>query len=333
MRIVPIEEIGQKKWDAFVDASDQAWFFHLYDLIKAKAFWPNHRNDSFAVIDDNEKICGIFPLHHISGTRMKIFPHHTLNSLGSMAVDNANAGTKRETKIWDFCKDHLIKKYKNTGTIRLDMWVNAMIPSLRGERCPQVNPLVLHGFDNALTQTWVVDLRKPEEELLSAMAENYRSSLRKAEKENTLIRQATASEKDLSAYYELHTETVGRSRINPHPRAYFENIWSRFVQLGLCKILMAHSDDKIIAAINYACYKGAAIYWTGAATKNAYDLHANHLLHWQMIKTLKQEKYEWVEIGEAIFNGENSKHISISDFKSRMGGALYPYYKASMKIK
>lgn len=332
MRIVPIEEAGQRKWDDFVSSCDQAWFLHLYDVIKAKNMWPRHRNDSFAVVEETGRIGAIFPMHHISGTRKKIIPYHMLNSLGGMAVRNEYAGTKQEDKIWDFCKDHISQTHKSTGTAQIEIWLNAMIPSLRGEKCPRVNPLVMRGMDNILTQTWVVDLRKSEDELRAAMAKGFRESLKKSENANLQIREAAPSQDDLNNYYKLHADTCTRSKIDPHPIAYFRHVWETCLKDKKCRVIFAEHKGEIVSAINYVNYKKAGAYWTGASSQKALELCANHALHWYMVRFLKADGCEWAEIGEAVFSGGDDKHIAISDFKSRMGGTLYPYYKASMKI-
>lgn len=334
MKIVPMEQLGREKWDAFVVASDQAWFHHLYDLILAKSFWPHHINDSFAIMDDTDQICAIMPIHRICTVRKKILPWHVMNSLGGMAVHNDAVGTKREDKIWQAVFSHVVGQGGYRHVQCFEMWLSPMSPAFQGKNCPLVNPLVPRGMCNTLTQTWVVDLMQDEDDLRSATAENFRRALRKAQSIDTLsIREAQCHLDDLDKYYRLHELTYARSSLSPHPRAYFEHIWERIFSQGNCRILFAEERGEVIAAINYARTKNACMYWTGASSQRAYDLYANHLLHWTMLMRLKAAGCEWAEIGEAIFRSENEKHKSISDFKSRMGGRLYPYYKGMLSRK
>ena len=328
MEIVAIEQLGREKWDSFVAHSDQAWFFHFYDLIAAKATWPRHANDSFALLDDQKQVLAVMPLHRIGGRRKKIIPYDIANSLGGIVMRNDVIGTKRVEKIWEFCLSHIAALYQKAPVKQLEMWLSPMAPALRGERCPLVNPLVPHGMTNALTQTWVVDLSRGEDALRAATAKGFREALKKAEANGALrIREARPDADDLARYYTLHETTCSRSALASHPRAYFDAIWNTLLPDGKCKILFAEENGEVVSAINYAVAKDACAYWTGASSQRALDLCANHLLHWTMLLNRKAEGCRWAEIGEAVFASDNSKHVAISDFKSRMGGDLYPYYK------
>lgn len=333
MKIVPMEQLGREKWDAFVAASDQAWFYHLYDLIKAKAYWPQHVNDSFAVLDDMDHVQAVMPIHRICGKRKKILPWDILNSLGGLAVCNNAVGTKNEEKIWAFCLAHIMGSSSHKNIQFFETWLSPMAPILRGENCPIVSPLVLRGMHNTLTQTWVADLKFTEAELHMRLAKGFRESLKKADKVGVKVLEARPSREHLDLYYNLHRETCARSSIAPHPYDYFAHIWGTLLPNGSCRVLFAIYNDEVVSAINYAVNKGAGAYWTGASSQQALDLCANHVLHWNMLRTLKAQGCEWAEIGEAIFRSENEKHKSISDFKSRMGGRLYPYYKGMLSRK
>lgn len=333
MKIVPMDQVGRETWDAFVAASDQAWFFHSYDLITAKTAWRHHKNESFAVLDEAGRVQAVLPLHRIESFRKKILPVHVLNCLGGLAVANDVAGTRREDKIWDSCLAHVVNGIPHKHVDRIEFWLSPMAPALRGEDCPLVNPLVPRGALNMLTQTWVVDLREGEQAVHARTAKGFRESLKKAESANLEIIEAGHDRDLLDIYYALHVETCARSSLRPHPFSYFEEVWTTLLPAGQCQILFARYEGRVVSAINYALGKNAGAYWTGVSSQQALDLCANHLLHWHMLKYLMAHGYAWAEIGEAIFRSENAKHVSISDFKSRMGGHLYPYYKGALSRK
>ena len=43
--------LGKDKWDTIVNASDNAWLWHLYDFQDILCTWASRADKSFAVLD------------------------------------------------------------------------------------------------------------------------------------------------------------------------------------------------------------------------------------------------------------------------------------------
>lgn len=326
------EKVGKEKWDAFVDASDEAWLWHRFDLQDALATWPGRRDMSFALLDRNSggRIVVVVPLHLIRKRIARTIPWNMLDSLGGPALAN-DLGRKERRKTIESVRDCLIGLASSHGAREIHLAIAPMTPAFRGERCPRVNPLLEMGCENTLTQTWVVDLRANKEVVWEHMEGRARTAIRKAEKTGVKVRVADKPE-DLDLYYRLHCETYKRTGVPPHPRSYFEAIWNGFQKVNLARILFAELDGEVVAAESFGVYKKATVYWTGASSGKGLSVEANSLLQWTAMQWMIENGIEWYETGEAFPNLRGGKLKGLSDFKRSFGGVLYPFYRGRIEI-
>lgn len=324
------KDLGAEDWDALADASDEAWLWHRYDLQDALGTWPGSTDESFAVTDiESGQAVALVPLRRITKRFAGIWPVHVLESLGGIAVRNAT-GEKRRRAILEAARDWLATRVGKGTCVEARVSLPAMAPAWRGPNCPRVNPLLEIGCDNALSQTWVVELGAGEETVWKGMEGRARTAVRKAEKAGVTVRAAGPADRPL--YYRLHRETYRRTGVPPHSEAYFEAIWSRFLAKNLARVWIAELNGEPVAAENFGVYKKAAIYWTGAANEKGLEAEANSLLQWTAMQWMMRNKIEWYETGEAFPHLNGGKAKGLSDFKKGFGGSLYPYYKGRLKI-
>lgn len=325
--IVSRHDIGQEHWDYFVDSSDEAWLWHRFDLQDALSTWPGRRDLSFAVLDRDSggKIVAVVPLHLIERRLARFFSWNVLDSLGGAACSN-NLGMKYKKKIIECVYAQCLTFARQHDVLEINLALSPMAPAYRGEGCPWVNPLLHMGCENTLTQTYVIDLKKPEGDIWSGMYKHCRTHVRKAEKEGCIVREADAF-LDIGRYYEMHCETYHRTGAIPHPFVYFKQIWEKFSCKGYSRFFLAECDGKLVAADNEVFYKGAVCGWTAAGCQRALEIGANNLLHWYAIRFAQKNGYEWYESGEGFPNVRTGKLKGLNDFKESFGGKLVPYYR------
>lgn len=326
MRAVSRQEVGQAAWDAFVEASDEAWLWHRYALQDALVTW-GRQDLSFAVCDEaaGDAILAVVPLHLSTGRFLGLWPWHILQSMGGPALQN-DLGRKHRKKLLDFIRSQALDLAAHHHCAEVNFALSPMAPAYRGERCPRVNPLLEMGCENTLTQTWVVDLRVGEDILWQKLEKRARTAIRKAEKNGVRVRPADRPE-DLDTYYDLHCQTYRRTGATPHPRAYFAAIWRDFLPHGYARIFLAEWEGNVVGAENFGVYKGAAIYWTGAASDQGLAVEANSLLQWTAMQWMIRHGLAWYETGEAFPHLQGGKLKGLNDFKRSFGGELYPYYR------
>lgn len=323
------DEVGQAAWDAFADATDEAWLWHRFDMQTALATWPGRSDRSFAVMDAHQgALLALVPVHLTQNTRARLITLKTLNSLGGPACANG-LPEKVRRGLQQSLRDYLVALARQCGAMDVNLALAPLAPAYRGDRCPRVNPLLHFGCDNTLTQTYIIDLRRSEEELWQGLFASCRNQIRKAETEGYTIREAD-SIADIERYYEMHLETYGRTGATPHPFAYFQQIWEKFTCQGYSHIFLCERGGEIVAAANVGAYKGAMIYWTGAGKTPLPSRGVNNLLQWHAIGYARKHGYEWYESGEAFPNLSSGKLKGLNDFKRTFGGELYPYYQGRL---
>jgi hypothetical protein len=329
VRIIGRQQVDRDHWDAFANASDEAWLWHRYDLQDALASWPGSRDESFALDDEEEGLVGLVPLRRITRRTAGLVTVHILDSLGGVALRN-RLGDKARRRLLQTACERLKERAQHGICLDVRLTLPAMAPGRRGASVPRVNPLLTMGCRNALTQTWVVDLSGGRDAIWMAMEGRARTAVRKAEKFGVTVRAAEAD--DLDTYYRLHLETYSRSGLTPHPRRYFELIWRHFLSSGLARVWIAMLDGAPIAAENFGIYKQAAIYWTGAASAKGLEVEANSLLQWTAMQWMMDNDVCWYETGEGFPQVGAGKSKGLNDFKKSFGGEMYPYYKGNLPI-
>jgi hypothetical protein len=155
--VVSRGEVGRDAWDEFVDVSCDAWLWHRYDLCEALGEWESSEDASFALRDDG-RLLAIMPLRVVSYRRLRVVQACDVESLGGPAVapgvGRRLARTAREAAVRE-------ARHRGPGsTLQLRVALPPLAPSLRGAEGPRVNPVLSLGFENSLTQTWMVDLRR-----------------------------------------------------------------------------------------------------------------------------------------------------------------------------
>ena len=296
-------EVGAGPWDAFVDATDEAWLWHSWALIEALRTWRESVDESFAVVASSGEILAVMPMRRVPIRIARVVNAHDLESLGGPAFAD-DLGRKRRTAVGAAIVAHLgeLSSWHRLRQARLSL--SPLAPKFVGPQCPAVNPLLELGGENVVSQTWIVDLSRAPNALWESMEGRARTAVRKAESSGVSVREGTSD--DLDAYYEMHCETYARTGQPPHPRDYFASIWRDFLGRDRAVVLVAEQDGSPVAAQNFAVFKGAAAYWTGAATGAGLRVGANNLLQWEGLKRLAERGAAWYEAGEAFFGGEDA---------------------------
>jgi hypothetical protein len=319
--IRPRSDIGRERWDAFVDASDQAWLWHRWDLIDALALWPGYRDASYALMDGQGRLLAVMPLHRIVTRVAGVMPVIRLSSLGGPACVAGDGSDKTLSAL----RDHLLQLLDVNDAISADVQIAPLTPSLEGPGAAKINPLVVAGFANTQTETWMVGLAATPDEIRRRYSELTRRELRKASQSETRVREA-AGTKDLEIYYRLHRETYARTGAKPHPIGYFQAIFEKFQPRGLARILFAERRGNVVAAQNTGRYKAGAVYWTGASISEK-EGGENRVLFDTQIMAARDDGCTRYETGQAFVNSSDAKELGLSRFKRSFGADMRPFYR------
>ena len=208
-------EIDRGTWDAFVDASDEAWLWHRSDLINAISCRESSEDISFGAVNPEGELLAIVPLYRLNGFRFSKIPvdiRWLYCAGGPAVVGNTRPHLRR--KVMAGVTRRLPELIEEHGASFLEARLPALTPYLHGENAVRVNPLFHFGFANTSGATWMIDLTPTHAEIRRRYSETTRQCLKKAASTKFILREASGSG-DLETYYKLHLATIGRLNRRP----------------------------------------------------------------------------------------------------------------------
>lgn len=164
----------------------------------------------------------------------------------------------------------------------------------------QVKSLVLPFEHTMYDETVMVDLLMSQEEILAHMSQGGRRGIRKAEKAGIEILEVDAKKAAAEfeqLYYPLIQETAKRDGFSAHSASLYKNMLNKLSDYT--KLYVAKNDKKVVAWALTTEYNKQALYYYGASSQTGRELHAPYLLHFEIIKAMKQrgnETYDFMGI-------------------------------------
>lgn len=136
--------------------------------------------------------------------------------------------------------------------------------------------------------TVLVDLKQSEAELLSKMHPKTRYNIRVAERHGVQVR-AGSSEEDIETFLKLTAETAERDQFLSHEDEYLRATCERLLPSGFVRLRFAEWQGRCLAANLEIAYGDTVTYLHGSSASQDRQVMAPYLLHWEAMKTAKQE--------------------------------------------
>lgn len=134
--------------------------------------------------------------------------------------------------------------------------------------------------------TFLLDLTKPEEMLLSSMHPKTRYNIRVAQKHEIQVKEDN-SEKAFNDYLRLSEETTKRQGFFAHNRTYQQTMWNIMNKKGIAKLWTASYKGETLAAWILFVRNKTVYYPYGASGRNHRETMAPNLLLWEIMKWAK----------------------------------------------
>ncbi|MCL5428990.1 MAG: peptidoglycan bridge formation glycyltransferase FemA/FemB family protein [Chloroflexi bacterium] len=162
-----------------------------------------------------------------------------------------------------------------------------------------VNELMETGwrFSNEQVQmrnTMLVDLRKTEGELLTAMKQKTRYNLRLAERKGVKIRHGNPQ--DFPLLYHMYAETSVRDGFVIRSEVYYLAVWERFFKAGMLTPLIAEVEGQAVAGLMLFTFGKQSWYLYGMSRDQAREWMPNYLLQWEAIKASQRAGCETYDL-------------------------------------
>lgn len=152
----------------------------------------------------------------------------------------------------------------------------------------KVSPLVAPFEHTMYDETVVVDLTKTEDEILAGMSQGGRRGIRKAEKENLDVVEYSgeeASQAFKTSCYKILEETANRDNFGAHPADLYTTLLDKLSDYA--RLCVIKKNAQVLAWAITTEYDSQALYYYGGSTQEARELHAPYLLHWEIMKAMK----------------------------------------------
>lgn len=207
--------------------------------------------------------------------------------------------------------------------------------------------------------TLIINLAKPEEEILKQMKEKGRYNIRLADKKGVKIIEvdpfsAKANSKtQIEDYFKILQETLKRDKFYGHGIGFYKNMIEKLAPdpahtatsakspgkgaPAFAQMFLAEYNGITIAGIIDTFYKDTAIYYYGASSNEYRNVMAPYLLQWHAMKKAKSlgcTKYDLLGIAPPITaQGKNRDELGpkshpwrgVTEFKRKFGGAHIKY--------
>lgn len=174
--------------------------------------------------------------------------------------------------------------------------------------------------------TWLLDLNKPEEELLAGMRKTTRYLIKRAETEGVKIK-CDQSAAAIEKFIEMHQDHAKKNSYEPFAAAYIRNLFKVFgnpfdaARDRQISLKFALFSEVIEAASVIVYYGKTAVYYLAATNSLHPQFSPSYLLQWRSILEAKGQ-------GCLLYNfwgispDDNPKHpiFGVSQFKKGFGG-------------
>lgn len=169
--------------------------------------------------------------------------------------------------------------------------------------------------------TWYLDLRHSDDELLEAMHPKTRYNIRLAERKGVTIRPATKPG-DFDEFWRLMQRTAERDQFQQHSRAYYRQMFRLFGQSDFLTLFIAEYQHTVIAANFVVRFGDTSTYLHGASANEHREVMAPHLLQWRQILDAKRRGSRYYDFWGVAPSTASPEHrwSGITRFKQGFGG-------------
>lgn len=172
----------------------------------------------------------------------------------------------------------------------------------------------------------VLDLSAPREELMAAMSENHRRSLKRSNAIDVTFRWLTGDQAaaGLSAARRMHEVTFDRTKTTHYGDKLWKTLQS-LASLNLCSVASLYEGRDLHAAAVILHRDGSARYLIGGSTEFGLRQGLYVRLHVETAMALAASACFRYNMGFSFPSMPTGKMKNIGEFKRRFGGTAVPY--------
>jgi len=154
--------------------------------------------------------------------------------------------------------------------------------------------------------TFILDLTKSEDELLSAMHPKTRYNIRVAQKHNVVVKEDNSPEAFIE-YLRLTEETTSRQRFYAHNINYHKTMWDILHNAGIAHLFTASLKGKVLSTWIIFVWEDTVYYPYGSSGRDHREVMAPTLLLWEIARWAKKKGLEKFDLWGALGPNPNEK--------------------------
>jgi lipid II:glycine glycyltransferase (peptidoglycan interpeptide bridge formation enzyme) len=175
--------------------------------------------------------------------------------------------------------------------------------------------------------TMTLDLSTDLDTLMAHLKAKWRYNTRLAVRHGVLVREAQAP--DLPLLYQMYAETAARDNFIIRERAYYLEVWERFMAAGHALPLIAELGGEPLAMVFVLHFGPYAWYMYGASRTLRREVMPNHLLQWEAVRRLKAQGCLHYDLwGAPDVLNESDPMWGVYRFKQGLGATLMQHLGA-----
>ena len=168
---------------------------------------------------------------------------------------------------------------------------------------------------------YLIDLRRPLDEIFRAFSSSCRRNIRKSERNGVLIEEITSKEK-LPVFYALLKKTYSKARIPLADFSLFASAFDNLYSRNMVKFFLARLKDQYIAGRVILLFKDEILDWYAGSDDDHLNFYPNEMLVYHILKWGSQNGFHTFDFGGA---GRPDEKYGVRDFKERFGGQVVNY--------
>ena len=301
-----IDATDQKKWDKFVTSHDDANFLQSWawgDFHEARKKTVVRR----IALDNEEKIIAAYVGQVETakrGTYMAI--------AGGPIMDWSNK--KLREAVFADIKEQAEKNHCVFVRIRPQIVENEKNRALFKQLGLKPAPMYL-----SVEYAGILDISKPEEEILAGASQGLRRKIRKAQKNNITVTTST-DPKEIKTFYKIQLETAARQKFVEFSEDFLRKQFEAFAKYDEVKLYTAKLGDEILAQNFMIFYGNEASYHYGVSTELGTKYSGAPLLHMQAMRDARERGIKRYNFwGITAENDTKHRFYGVSQFKRSFG--------------
>ena len=301
-----IDATDQKKWDKFVTSHDDANFLHSWawgDFHEARKKTVVRR----IALDNDDKIIASYVGQVETakrGTYMAI--------AGGPIMDWSNK--KLREAVFADIKEQAEKNHCVFVRIRPQIVENEKNRALFKQLGLKPAPMYL-----SVEYAGILDISKPEEEILAGASQGLRRKIRKAQKNNITVTTST-DPKEIKTFYKIQLETAARQKFVEFSEDFLRKQFEAFAKYDEVKLYTAKLGDEILAQNFMIFYGNEASYHYGVSTELGTKYSGAPLLHMQAMRDARERGIKRYNFwGITAENDTKHRFYGVSQFKRSFG--------------